>query len=202
MGPRKPPESILKCSGLVLDFGCGHYKLQSERAKVIGLDYVPAHGADVLADFEFSLTLPFRSDVFDGAYLSHVLEHMREPVALLSEIWRVCKNNALVVVRVPHFSNPRAYEIFHRSYFSYYSLDPLAVQGGRSAEARRLFHILKRGFVMLSPMRPLEVWQLVGRVIANKVPFLYESMLYTLWPAYEIIFELCVVKSRLLRSSE
>jgi SAM-dependent methyltransferase len=84
MGPRKSPKSILKCSGLVLDFGCGHYKLESEKAKVIGLDYLPAQGADVLANFEFSRTLPFRSNVFDGAYLSHVLEHMRDPVALLT----------------------------------------------------------------------------------------------------------------------
>ena len=194
MGPRKPPEAILKCSGLILDFGCGHYKLQSERAKVIGLDHVPAQGADVLANFELSLTLPFRSDVFDGAYLSHVLEHMRDPVALLSEIWRVCKSDALVVVRVPHFSNPRAYEIFHRRYFSYCSLDPLVTQGGRSAEARRLFRISKRKFLMLSLRRPLQVWQLIGHVIANKMPLSYESMLYTFWPAYEIIFELCVVK--------
>ena len=195
MPPRQPPASILECSGLVLDFGCGHYRLQSAKARVIGVDHRIAGGADVLADFERSGSLPFRTGVFDGAYLSHVLEHMAEPVELLNEIRRVCRDDALVVVRVPHFSSPRAHEVFHRKYYGYFSLDPLATPGRLSAESQELFRISHRQFSMLPLPGLLNAWQRLGRVVATKAPWIYEALLYSVWPAYELIFEMRVIKS-------
>lgn len=46
-------------------------------------------------------TLPFRSDTFDGAPLKDVLEHVKDSVAVLSELARVARLDARMIVRVP-----------------------------------------------------------------------------------------------------
>lgn len=187
-------EALKNFKGIIIDFGCGNNKLRLEGCKVIGLDYLPGKDVDIISRFDDCLTLPFKSNSFDGAYLSHVLEHVKEPVLLLEEIRRICKKGALVVIRVPHYSNPRTYEIYHKSHFSYYSLDPLTTDKSRSAEVRPFFEITKRTFVMLPIKRVFIPWQKIGEVIANCFPNLYEALFHVLWPAYEIVFELKVRK--------
>ena len=83
-----------------LDLGCGRRK----RPGHIGLDHSARSEADVIADLEGGL--PFKSSVFDELWLSHVFEHVAGPVALMEEIWRVCKGGAIVEIRGPHFSSP------------------------------------------------------------------------------------------------
>lgn len=51
---------------------------------------------------DFSLGLPFKDNCVDLIYAYHVLEHVDDLVRCMEEIWRVCKHNALVYVRVPH----------------------------------------------------------------------------------------------------
>lgn len=83
-----------------LDIGCGRRK----RPGHISLDHSPSSDADVLADL--GRGLPFRDGVFEEVWMSHVFEHVAEPVALMEEIWRVCAEGALVEIRGPHFSSP------------------------------------------------------------------------------------------------
>lgn len=187
-------ETAFACCSLILDFGCGNNKLRAKNGQVIGLDYRKSQEVDVVADFERSFILPFKSNVFDGAYLSHVLEHLKEPVILLEEVWRVCIDNAVVVIRVPHHSNPRAYEIHHKTYYSYFSLDPLTTKKGRSAEVQYLFDIVHRTFIMLPIKKILKPWQWLGSLVANRWPNIYEAFLHNFWPCYEILFEMRVRK--------
>jgi SAM-dependent methyltransferase len=83
-----------------LDIGCGKRKQPGH----IGLDHSFASDADVVADL--GRGLPFRDGVFKRVWLSHVFEHVLEPLPLMEEIWRVSKDGALVEIRGPHFSSP------------------------------------------------------------------------------------------------
>lgn len=51
--------------------------------------------------------LPFRSDIFDGAILKDVLEHVSDPVVVLCELARVARSGARIIVTVPR-AIPRA----------------------------------------------------------------------------------------------
>jgi SAM-dependent methyltransferase len=51
--------------------------------------------------------LPFRSGTFDGAILKDVLEHVADPVGVLSEVARIARPNACIIVTVPR-AIPRA----------------------------------------------------------------------------------------------
>jgi SAM-dependent methyltransferase len=83
-----------------LDIGCGRRK----REGFIGIDSCRASFADLLADP--GQGLPFKDNVFSEVWMSHVFEHLGDPVAVMEEIWRVCRDGARVEIRGPHFSTP------------------------------------------------------------------------------------------------
>lgn len=45
---------------------------------------------------------PFGADIFDCVNLSHVLEHLEEPLQALSEVYRVLKPDGLLIINVPN----------------------------------------------------------------------------------------------------
>lgn len=92
--------------GKVLDVGCGIGDMLSYRPNTTGVDVNPSTvkycrkiGLDALEMKPDRL--PFDNDVFDGAILDNVMEHIEDPATLLSEINRVLVNNGKLVVGVP-----------------------------------------------------------------------------------------------------
>lgn len=83
-----------------VDLGCGSRKM----AGAVGMDLVGVPGVDVVADM--SRGLPFKDNSLDGIYAYHVLEHLDDFLAIMGEIWRVCKDGAKVYVKVPHAASP------------------------------------------------------------------------------------------------
>jgi ubiquinone/menaquinone biosynthesis C-methylase UbiE len=83
-----------------LDIGCGRSKFKG----TLGVDIVPLPGVDVVADL--TRGLPFRDNSISEIYTSHTLEHVDNLPAVMEELWRVCKPNALVHIWVPHASCP------------------------------------------------------------------------------------------------
>lgn len=84
---------------IVLDIGCGERKVPGS----LGIDISRLSTVDVLADIRFGL--PFRDCSVDGVHASHILEHFDNLVAVMDEIWRVCKPGARVYITVPHASS-------------------------------------------------------------------------------------------------
>lgn len=54
--------------------------------------------------------LPFADDTVDEFLLSHILEHLVEPLALFQELHRIAKREARAVVRVPYGGSDDAFE--------------------------------------------------------------------------------------------
>jgi ADP-heptose:LPS heptosyltransferase/SAM-dependent methyltransferase len=88
------------CEGQGLDLGCGGKKIKTT---AIGCDI--GKGADSVADFsidlEGGLTL-FASDTFDFVFSSHYLEHVKNPVGILREWFRVIRPGGNLVLYLPH----------------------------------------------------------------------------------------------------
>lgn len=83
-----------------LDLGCGRRKARGS----IGVDLVPSPVVDVVADFRQGL--PFRDNSVDAVYAYHLLEHLDDFLWFMGEIWRVCRQDARLYVKVPHGSSP------------------------------------------------------------------------------------------------
>jgi predicted SAM-dependent methyltransferase len=81
---------------LSLDIGCG----ENKRRGSIGVDIRRTCGVDVIAD---ARVLPFRNEVFDHVYSSHLIEHFshREIPRVVAEWVRILKRNGMIEIRCP-----------------------------------------------------------------------------------------------------
>jgi len=98
----------------VLDIGCGsqpyrHLFENDKRVHYIGLDVIAQYGNQVAGVAE---PLPFSDASFDIVLCTQVLEHVPNPCATLSEIFRVLKRNgaALVSTHGVYFYHPHEHD--------------------------------------------------------------------------------------------
>ncbi|MEP1125627.1 MAG: glycosyltransferase [Ilumatobacter sp.] len=115
---------------VVLDVPCGRgfhlhrYRDVDEHCTVIGAelefdvamiahDNVGPLGVPVLAAAIESL--PFRTDAFDAAIVSEVLEHVGDDVAALREVSRVVRPGGLIAITVPHADYPFLWDPVNRA---------------------------------------------------------------------------------------
>ncbi|HRI45320.1 MAG TPA: methyltransferase domain-containing protein [Fimbriimonadaceae bacterium] len=100
-----------------LHLGCG----RDVRSGWINLDLEALPGVDVVADLDrcASQRLPFEDDRFDEVLASHLLEHLREPLAFMQELHRVCREGAIATFHTPHGASDDAFEdpTHFRQYF-------------------------------------------------------------------------------------
>ena len=120
--------------GRMLDVGCGkkpYYNILSKQCEqYIGIEYVDSlHSltqVDVIGD---ALTLPFKDTCFDSAVSFQVMEHVRDPLKFLSEIYRVLKPNSYLLLMTPFiWGEHEAPNDFFR--YTRYGLTHLAQQTG------------------------------------------------------------------------
>jgi SAM-dependent methyltransferase len=72
--------------------------LQDASVQVIATDVYASANTQVVADAHH---LPFDDGVFDGVWITAVLEHVLEPQTVVNEIWRVLKPAGLVYAETP-----------------------------------------------------------------------------------------------------
>lgn len=82
-----------------LNLGCGN----DIRDGWVNLDISPIKGVDVVHDVK-QLPLPFEDNSFDYILCQDVLEHI-EYIPLLKDLHRILKKDAVLEIRVPHFSS-------------------------------------------------------------------------------------------------
>ncbi|MEA2871557.1 MAG: hypothetical protein QOH67_1533, partial [Hyphomicrobiales bacterium] len=83
---------------LWIDLGCGTAK----EPGFLGIDRWPMPGVDIVCDLDQGI--PVASGSADYVLASHSLEHLRDLPAAISEIYRVCKDRALVTIIAPYDS--------------------------------------------------------------------------------------------------
>lgn len=93
---------------LRLNVGCGRNILPGWK----NIDGAALAGVDVVADLEQCATrpLPFADDSAGEFLLSHVLEHIRNPLALMQELHRIACPGAAMTVRTPYGTSDDAWE--------------------------------------------------------------------------------------------
>jgi SAM-dependent methyltransferase len=91
-----------------LNVGCG----RNIREGWVNLDSAALPGVDIVCDLEALRETPI--DLPDATVehflLSHVIEHIRDSLGLMQELWRLATPGAVAVIRVPHGGNDDAWE--------------------------------------------------------------------------------------------
>lgn len=182
-------------SVLKVDLGCGTVK----REGFVGVDRLPLPGVDIVHDLE-NVNYPFKDNEVDELWMDQVLEHLRNPVRVVEEIYRICKHGALIHVGVPYFRSmyavidPTHVNFFGVSWFSYF--DPkhpfytrYAMSKIRLEQRSMEFDREAKVAGTLSPFRKLMV------KFAERKPVTYEARLSHLFPLDSLTFHLQVDKS-------
>jgi SAM-dependent methyltransferase len=91
-----------------LNVGCGRNRIDGW----LHLDAAALPGIDIVADLETCATapLPLADGSVDEFLLSHVMEHIRNVLPMMQELYRIAAPDARMVVRVPYGSSDDAYE--------------------------------------------------------------------------------------------
>ena len=111
--------------GLKLNLGCGRSPLPGW----VNVDIARIPGVDVVADLDSCRTqpLPFADSTVSQMQMLHVLEHIKDTLALMQELHRIAEPGAQLLIRSPYGSSDDAYEDpthcqrFYMNSFSYFA---------------------------------------------------------------------------------
>ena len=111
--------------GLKLNLGCG----RSPQAGWVNVDIARIPGVDVVADLDNCRTqpLPFADSSVAQMQMLHVLEHIKDTLALMQELHRIAEPGAKLLIRSPYGSSDDAYEDpthcqrFYMNSFTYFA---------------------------------------------------------------------------------
>jgi len=112
-------EATSLTSKKILDVGCGRNKTPG----AIGMDANPKTHADVIHDLG-NVPYPFADDEFDEIVSFHVIEHVPDVMAFVTELHRIAKPGGRIKIVAPHYSNPDwATDPTHRNHLNSYSFN-------------------------------------------------------------------------------
>jgi len=134
---------------------------------------------DVIHDLN-KFPYPFSDNYFEEIWMDQVLEHLEEPLKVMKELIRISKDNAIITVRVPHFSHFKAfYDPTHKHFFS---LDSINLMNYDCEIIKKEFEISDNPFV-----------KMIGKIFTLS-PKMYERFLYGYFPVLGIEWVLRVKK--------
>ena len=90
---------------MVLDIGCGKRKIEPD---AVGIDVSPDSAADHIWDLD-QYPWPLETGKFARIHMSHVIEHLDDPMRAMAECYRVARDGADLFVTTPHFSSHNSY---------------------------------------------------------------------------------------------
>lgn len=127
--------------GRVLDLGCGKVPLweayRDLSSQVVCVDWGNTLHKNEFLDFECDLSqpLPFGDEEFDTIILSDVLEHLPQPELLWSEMTRIMRPSATLLMNVPF------YYWLHETPFDFYRYTEFALRRFVSKAGLQLLHL-------------------------------------------------------------
>lgn len=167
-----------------LNLGCG----TDYRIGWTNLDSNKKIKADVYADIEKKL--PFKDNTFDYVYAEHVLEHVTNLIGLMGELKRICKNKAIIEIRVPHASiMPAHQDPTHVRFFTYLTMDYFSKESFYDLPK---FEIISKKLNYL--VKEMTFLNFFINPLINLAPRYYERLFSGILPCGEVRYKLRVIK--------
>jgi SAM-dependent methyltransferase len=168
-----------------LHLGCGNDKKEG----YVNCDISPEVNPDKIVDL--NKKLPFKDNSIDEIVINHVLEHFHEPLRILKEFYRICKNGAIVKIRVPYFAHESAFSMLdHYHYFTWTSFDALDKNHACHWQSVGNFKVVKK---KLNWRKQLKFFEIIFN-IHPKITRIYQELLCWIFPAKELEIVLKVIK--------
>jgi SAM-dependent methyltransferase len=179
-----------------IDLGCGTQK----KAGFTGVDKIPLPGVDIICDVDKE-RIPLEDSTVDEVYSMHFMEHVTDLVAVMEELWRVCKKDAKITIAVPYFTSVGAFrDPTHKHFFAFETFDHFTGSSKvPSFYSEAKFLIVKKRILFYpsnsnfyGKLRFLHMMPF--QLIASVCPYLYEHSLLKLFSARDLYVELRVLK--------
>jgi SAM-dependent methyltransferase len=189
----------------ILDVGCG----QNKYPGAIGVDYNPKTAADVVHDLAV-VPYPFTDNEFDEIICRHVIEHVPDVMALISELHRITRPGGRVEIVTPHYSNPDwPADPTHRNHLNSYSFQHFTDEESSEKSSFPFYTDLKlrpiRTYVTLA-----NLWRALGFEFVVNLEQRWPALRFTrkFWEHYlnfifrgkDLYFEFEVIKAGRLES--
>lgn len=185
--------------GISLNLGAGKAKIEG----YYNVDIVALHSTDIIADLNYPLEqLPDNS--VDAIYSRASFEHIKNFMGLMEEIHRICKSNADIKIVVPHFSNPYYYsDPTHVQPFGLYTMHYFMdedLQPGRKVPSYYTSARFNLVGIRVQFYRETLLDKFLEPIISRLVNInihtqdIYERRFSYMYPAWQIIYQLCVKK--------
>ena len=149
---------------------------------------------DVDVRMDFNEKFPFDDNYFDEIYMRHSLEHSKNRVFTLQEIYRVAKDNALITIIVPHSSHPSAItDLDHYSAFNYSTFAKTERTHKRSYNYTFHFKDIIWKFTEIRLPLHFNEFKFLNNFVlkcANKVSSLWEYHIASFLPIIEIEYKM------------
>ncbi|HNV01502.1 MAG TPA: methyltransferase domain-containing protein [archaeon] len=165
-----------------LHVGCGFDKLEG----YINCDF----SKEVKPDKNFDITKkwPFKNNQVTEIIMNHTLEHTQKPIDVMKEMYRICKNEAIIKIRVPYFSSESAFSMMdHYSFYSYTTFDFLEENHPCHWQGVGNFKIIQKKLIWRKELKIFEF-------IFGRFPRIYQELFCWIFPAKELYIELKVIK--------
>jgi SAM-dependent methyltransferase len=154
--------SLTMAGARLLDIGCGtgvtvsSYRVGMQNVEIYGIDAY--HEPDeVQSSIKYTkqdidgAVLPYEDGFFDVVVLCHILEHVRSPITLIREAFRVLRPGGVIYVETPSVRSMRVPDLrFLREQYAAANYYDDFTHIGRPQTGHSLFHLLNRnGFDVL-----------------------------------------------------
>jgi len=165
-----------------------------------GLDYKEGYvncdiSKDIKADKRFDLEkrLPFKDNSVSEIIINHTLEHTQKPIEILKEFYRICKDKAIIKIRVPYFSSESAFSMIdHYSFYSLTTFDCLDSNHIGHWQGVGNFKTVYKYLSWRRIFKPLEWFFNLNQKILR----IYQELFCWWFPAKELRIELEVNKNK------
>ena len=107
-----------------LNLGCGNISIDG----FVGVDKKMSDSVNFLVDLD-GYNWGFEDNSIDHIIANDIIEHLSNPINTMNEIWRICKDGAIVEMRIPTtdgrgaFQDPTHKSFWNANSFCYYCED-------------------------------------------------------------------------------
>lgn len=169
-----------------LNLGCG----KDIKNHYTNLDSVKIPGVDIVHNLE-QYPWPIRDKTFDFVLCDNILEHLKDIIKPVEELWRITKNGAKIIVKVPIYPSIWAMtDPTHKSYFTLITFDYFRVNDRLNYYSKARFEILKKRICFSKYLKFMEPLVNLNERI-QKFYYIYGSFII---PAQSLYFELKTIK--------